>query len=924
MKTLSKQTLFPLYAALLATFTFLIGLWTVDVLGFGNNVILFGDLDEQYIPFIKMFLRALTGKEDYWYSLSIYLGSGTALTYAYYCINPFNLIYLIDWMPASIASTILITAKISLAASTFQIFTFKALHLKKPSTILFSLCYTLGGFTASMYTNIIWLDAIYMLPLITYLTMKAAGGISKPEEEDSSRKDNTEHFPFISLTVAFAFLFVTNFYIAFMVGVFEALVFILSFFREYSEKTIKNFLQKGFLYAASVILAAMICASVLMPAAYFLYSHLAEDNESFHGLMATIPDIINSFFVGSFPSLDNNIPFLYTGLPVLLLAPFFFIQKKVSKRDKTLLAILLIYYLLCMLILPLYKFMHVFDYPNWYAYRFSFCISFVLAAISAYTFEKTNNINKKTFCIYSLSLIVLYSAMIPICAVRYHSYQTGNDNVGLVINATFILLYLLLFIISRKQTNMRLRHILFASFSLLLVTEIVVNFYITGTIKSNPITELAEEQWLTEGDVVNEIQSSDKGLYRISVKNESTSNASAWFGYAGLNTFSSSDDYNLRRALLGLGISAPNRVIFDAGYTPVTYAFVGAKYKIKAYSEEEELKKNAEISDEIIKPEVTQYDSYLPIIFMSDDDIMEYGATDDPFLNQNQLITKLSGTEYSFFTPVDRSQILEGNYNTIIMENPQATLFVKKSSLSNLAYYTFVTPHKDDRLFFGCFAQHESVAVRNTMYIICETLGWWETPEMQNGNIVQASLLNSSNYRYISGVVPSEQYDEIAVYTNAGDITTDSCRAMYFYEYLKDDKLKSVCDDLTSTAPTITSFRSSDIKATVNVTADRPILFTTIPYDEGWSIYCDGKEIETIATVEDAFLGAVLPTGPHDIELKYTARFAKEGCIISVTALIILASISIIRLVIYLNSSFFKTSESQQADNDSSTHGDTK
>lgn len=923
MKTLNKQTLYPLYAALLAALTFLICLWTVDVLGFGNNVILFGDLDEQYIPFIKMFLRALTGKEDYWYSFSIYLGSGTALTYAYYCINPFNLIYLIDWMPASIASTILITAKIALAAATFQYFTFKALHLKKASTILFALCYTLGGFTASMYTNIIWLDAIYLLPIITYLTMKAAGGISTPEGTGNTKKTQAGHFPFINLTLAFAFLFVTNFYIAFMVGVFEALVFILSFFRECSERTIKSFLHKGFMYAAAVILAAMICAAVLIPAAYFLYAHLAEDNESFHGLSATIPDIINSFFVGSFPGLDNNIPFLYTGLPVLLLSPFFFVQKKVSRRDKTLLAILLIYYLLCMLILPLYKFMHVFDYPNWYAYRFSFCISFVLAAISAYTFEKSDAINKKAFYIYSVSLIILYSAMIPLCSARYLSYQTGNDNTGLVINAAFILLYLLLFIISRKKSRL---HLLSAVFSILLVAEIVINFYITGSIKANPITELAEEQWLTEGDVINEIQSADNSLYRISVKNESTSNASSWFGYAGLNTFSSSDDYNLRRALLGLGISAPNRVIFDAGYTPVTYAFVGAKYKIKAYSEKEELeeaaKTGAGLSDEIINPEVTQYDSYLPLLFMSDNDILEYKASDDPFLNQNQLMTKLSGTEYNFFTPVDRSRILEGNYNTVILENPQATLFIKKSTLSNLAYYTFVTPHKDDKLFFGCFAQYESVAVRNTMYIICDTLGWWETPEVQNGNIVQASLLDSPNYRFIPGADPNVRYDEIAVYTDASDITTDSCRAMYFYEYEMNDKLGKVCDDLTATAPCITSFSSSDIKATVDVTGDRPILFTTIPYDEDWSIYCDGEKIETIATVENAFLGAMLPEGHHDIELKYTARFAKEGSIISITALILLAAIAVIKLILKLSSGQNKAPGRQESGESSPEPGD--
>ena len=886
MKKLNIPKLYPLYAALLAALTFIIGLGTVNVLGFGNNVILFGDLDEQYIPFIKMFLRAITGKEDYWYSLSIYLGSGTALTYAYYCINPFNLIYLIDWMPASIASTILITSKIALAAGTFQYFTSKALNLKKPTTILFALCYTLGGFTASMYTNIIWLDAIYLLPVITYLTMKASGGLK-------SSDDKKDRFPFISLTLAFAFLFITNFYIAFMVGVFESFVFILSFFRECSERTLKSFLRRGFTYAASVVLAAMLCAAALMPAAYFLYSHMAADNESFHGLSATIPDIINSFFIGSFPALDNNIPFLYTGLPVLLLSPFFFSQKTVSRRDKILAAVLLVYYLLCMLILPLYKFMHVFDYPNWYAYRFSFCISFVLAALSAYTIEKLDCISKKAFCIYSAALIILYSLMIPICAVSYKAYQTGNDNTGLVINGVFILLYMLLFLLHGRYVSVRVRSILTVIFSVLLVSEVVINFHITGTIKANPITELAEKQWLTEGDAVNEIQADDPGLYRISVKNETTSNASAWFGYAGLNTFSSSDDYNLRRALLGLGISSPNRVIFDAGYTPVTYAFTGTKYKIKAYSEKEELEKNNEITDEIVKPEISEYESYLPIVFMADDDILDYSATADPFANQNQLATRLSGSEYTFFTPIERSSLLEGSYNTVIIENPQATLFTKKSTLSNLAYYTFVVPHEDGRSFFGCFAQDESIAVRDTMYIICDTLGWWETPEVQNGNIVPSSPLEAPNYRYIPGIDPSVSYDEIAIFTSEPGVVTDSCREMYFYEYQQDDKLKTLCDDLTATAPELTSFSSSDIKATVHVTKDRHILFTTIPYDEDWSIYCDGEKTETIATVENAFLGAVLPEGDHEIELKYTARFAREGLIISLTGAVILAAVSI-------------------------------
>ena len=195
------------------------------------------------------------------------------------------------------------------------------------------------------------------------------------------------------------------------------------------------------------------------------------------------------------------------------------------------------------------------------------------------------------------------------------------------------------------------------------------------------------------------------------------------------------------------------------------------------------------------------------------------------------------------------------------------------------------------------FCAGKSIAIRDTMYVICETVGWWETPEVQNGNIVQASALDKANYCYIPGTDPSVSYDSIAIYNNTPEITSDYCRAMYFYEYRKDNKLKKLCDDLTATAPTISSFRSSDIKATVHVTNDRPILFTTIPYDDDWHIYCDGEEIETIATVEDAFLGAALPEGDHEIELKYTAHFAREGLIISLAGAAILVGIIIFSLI---------------------------
>ena len=892
MKILLNKKIYPLYSALLASVIFVLGLTFIGIIGFGNNIILFGDLDSQYIPFIKMFLRSVTGQEGYWYSFSNYLGSGTALTYAYYCINPFNLLYLFDGIPESISTTVLITAKIALAAATFQFFESKALKIDSPLGIPFSICYTLGSYTAAMYTNIMWLDAIYILPILSYLTMKAAGGL--PET-----KDGHKAFPFISLTISFTYLFLTNFYLAFMVGIFESMVFILAAFRYPAEKPVKRILSNGIKYASSVILASALSAAVLLPAAYFLFAHSAKDNQGFESLFATLPDIVNSFFIGSFPGLDNNTPFLYSSLPILLLIPFFFTTVTVTLREKVLVAITLLYFLLCMILLPLYEFMHAFDYPNWYAYRFSFCLSFVLCAMGAVTIRNAKAINPKIYIAYTLSLVALYSVMIPICALRYSAHQTGNTGSVMFINVVFMAIYMLLFLLHKRLSSKRSVNILSIVFSFILCTEVLVNFHIIQTNRGDLITELAEDQWLTEEDAIAEIKNNDPGFYRISVLNQTNANAPSWFGYPGLNTFSSSDDYNLRCALYNLGIYTTNRAIFEAGYTPVTYALVGTKYRIVSYSERYEREHSPETvsTNELFQPVIEECDTCLPIIFMVNEDIKNYQPGTDPFVNQENLMSCITGNEQHFFSPIDDDEILTGSYNAEIEINPQVIFVASQETLSDSVYYSFIRPHDDDSIFYGCFYQDEAESVMMTMYVICAPEGWWETAELKRGGIVTGDILAKGNYYLFDQIDNSLQYDEIAIYSNKPEVRVGSWRTMYFYSYPKDNNLKEICDDLTSTAPEITSFCSSDIKATVDVTTDRPILFTTIPFDDDWHIYCDGKEIETISTVEGAFLSAILPSGRHDIELKYTARFAAEGKVISIVAAVILAAIILTRII---------------------------
>ena len=91
----------------------------------------------------------------------------------------------------------------------------------------------------------------------------------------------------------------------------------------------------------------------------------------------------------------------------------------------------------------------------------------------------------------------------------------------------------------------------------------------------------------------------------------------------------------------------------------------------------------------------------------------------------------------------------------------------------------------------------------------------------------------------------------------------------------------------------MTLSKISDTNLVGNVhSVESTTLFTSIPYDEGWDVYVDGKKAEKIKLM-DAFIGLKLEKGQHQIEFKYQTVGFLKGAIISGASIAIL-------LLIYL------------------------
>jgi uncharacterized membrane protein YfhO len=68
--------------------------------------------------------------------------------------------------------------------------------------------------------------------------------------------------------------------------------------------------------------------------------------------------------------------------------------------------------------------------------------------------------------------------------------------------------------------------------------------------------------------------------------------------------------------------------------------------------------------------------------------------------------------------------------------------------------------------------------------------------------------------------------------------------------------------------------------------SDNQTLFLSIPYDSGWKVKVDGKEVKT-CRIGDAFLGVKVPSGEHTVSLKYTPPGFSIGWKVSLAAAII-------------------------------------
>lgn len=103
--------------------------------------------------------------------------------------------------------------------------------------------------------------------------------------------------------------------------------------------------------------------------------------------------------------------------------------------------------------------------------------------------------------------------------------------------------------------------------------------------------------------------------------------------------------------------------------------------------------------------------------------------------------------------------------------------------------------------------------------------------------------------------------------------------------------LSSVYDRMNANPITVTSWSDTTLAGTI--TADRPgTMYTSIPYDKGWTVKVDGVKV-TPRTMFDTFLAVDLSQGTHEITMSYMPQGLHTGAMITAASAAVLAVIAL-------------------------------
>lgn len=831
-----------------------------SVFPFGSITVMRMDLYHQYGPLFAELYDRIVEHKSLLYSWITGGGSSFLGNYLNYLSSPLSfLIFLFDKEDISYAITFIVALKCILSATSFSYYLKKSFNKDNYFLSAFGILYAFSAYFLAYYWNVMWLDAMIMLPLI-------ALGIEKIFKTGDIKL----------YTVSLVILFFANYYMGYMCCIFAVLYFFVCFIntysndgklnenavyeKKYSTKALMNnvFINRGVKFAFASIIAALICAITLVPVFMILKNSSATSGtfpQTFKSYFDLL-DLITSHFALLETTIrssgDNVLPNIYTGILTFILLPLFLVNNKIKLKEKATYVVLIIFFVFCFNNNCAEYIWHAFHFPNDLPYRYSYMYSFIIAVMGYKTILNFKGIKVKDIAYTGLAII----SFVIICQKFLTKKMTNSTIYATII---FVALWCgFLFLLKNKNAQKK-------TVSFVLVTFILCETIISSIVglPLNQDNKNYKENYKTYTDAINYIDNKDSGFYRTELCYLNTRMDPAYYGYNGISVFSSMayESYSQLQSSLGMQSNKVNSYTYNT-QTPVYNMMFNIKYLIQtdvSLAPSSNLyKKIYTTSDK--KSNVYESKYNLPIAYCVNSKIDDW-VTDEgnPFEIQSDFV-KLATGYSNVFKPVEyNSTDFDAVSGDDVTEN--GTYWLEKSdSSSNYGTETVsLSPTIDGNLY---------------LYVKSSDL---KTITVNSEKV--SDITQSMEDAYILDLGYHNKGDEVLVSLDASKMESEST-SFDFYCYTADDTVvKNMYNSLAGNSLNVESYSDTTIKGTVKA-KENCYLYSSIPYDDGWSVYVDGKKAETFE-IGGTLLAIELTPGQHKIEYKYFPVGFLYGIIIS-------------------------------------------
>lgn len=831
-----------------------------SVFPFGSITVMRMDLYHQYGPLFAELYDRIVEHKSLLYSWNTGGGSSFLGNYLNYLSSPLSfLIFLFDKEDISYAITFIVAFKCILSATSFSYYLKKSFNKDNYFLSAFGILYAFSAYFLAYYWNVMWLDAMIMLPLI-------ALGIEKIFKTGDIKL----------YTVSLVILFFANYYMGYMCCIFAVLYFFVCFIntysndgklnenavyeKKYSTKALMNnvFINRGVKFAFASIIAALICAITLVPVFMILKNSSATSGtfpQTFKSHFDLL-DLITSHFALLETTIrssgDNVLPNIYTGILTFILLPLFLVNNKIKLKEKATYVVLIIFFVFCFNNNCAEYIWHAFHFPNDLPYRYSYMYSFIIAVMGYKTILNFKGIKVKDIAYTGLAII----SFVIICQKFLTNKMTNSTIYATIIFVTLWCGFLFLF----KNKNAQKKTVSFVLVTFILCETIISS--IVG-LPLNQDNKNYKENYKTYTDAINYIDNKDSGFYRTELCYLNTRMDPAYYGYNGISVFSSMayESYSQLQSSLGMQSNKVNSYTYNT-QTPVYNMMFNIKYLIQtdvSLAPSSNLYKKIHTTSDK-KSNVYESKYNLPIAYCVNSKIDDW-VTDEgnPFEIQSDFV-KLATGYSNVFKPVKyNSTDFDAVSGDDVTEN--GTYWLEKSdSSSNYGTETVsLSPTIDGNLY---------------LYVKSSDL---KTITVNSEKV--SDITQSMEDAYILDLGYHNKGDEVLVSLDASKMESEST-SFDFYCYTADDTVvKNMYNSLAGNSLNVESYSDTTIKGTVKA-KENCYLYSSIPYDDGWSVYVDGKKAETFE-IGGTLLAIELTPGQHKIEYKYFPVGFLYGIIIS-------------------------------------------